>query len=179
MDKEEIWCATLLTAYRYLPSVAKSIDKCIYATALSGMNYLGSTESLLEKMIEINIRKEAIVNAKVLTDICLNKLSESDEKVLKDKFFRGFNLQQIGREINVSRRTAYRYYGRALHNMAAAMRSTNYNADWLESKLGNDPFMAPVKRKVTSMLRNITGRELYNAGRGDIMRKVQKKECNA
>lgn len=157
MNRNELWGATLLTAYKYLPEVAQSVDRCIYATALSGFDYAGSTMSLYEKMMSLNAHKENLINAKVITDICLGKLCDRDRKVLEGKYFRRMTYAALAAQLGVCLRTVFRYHDTAISAFASAMESEGYDADWLESRFRNDAFIGKVILRVEKQPKESAG----------------------
>ena len=147
MDRDLIWCAALLTAYRYLPKVASSIDRYIYSTAIGGLCSGQDAITLFDKIVSLNVRKEAIINIKVLTDKCLDSLEDKHTRLLKSRYFYRKGCDVLAKEQGVSERTLFRRLDGALAAMARAMRRLGYGSDWLDERVGKDAFMSEVYAK--------------------------------
>ncbi len=153
MEKDLIWCAALLTSYRYLPRVARGIDRCSYATAMGGLSSGEDAIKLFDRILALNVRKEAIVNAKVLTDMCLSRLESKSRQLLESRYIGRKSFDEIAEQLGVGVRTVFRRHTAALSAMASAMRRLGYGHEWLDSRLGADTFMREVYEEASRSMR--------------------------
>ena len=88
MMNQETWSKSLLASYRILPKIVKSIDSYTMSLALGSFSYAGNTLDLMQKIIDNNKRKEALINAKVIVDNTLQDLKPKYREVLELKYLK-------------------------------------------------------------------------------------------
>lgn len=108
----ENWSKTLLQSYRYLSTIVETIDKMVKKISIGSFTYNSksntNTLTQFESIIELNNRKEKLINLKVYVDMTLSKLSVKDLEVLSLGYIDGLSVEEIAETQNVSVRTIFR-----------------------------------------------------------------------
>lgn len=148
MDNIQNWAKTLLTIYRVLPNLTNSIEETTMATALGGFSHTGSAESLFDKIMQLNERKKALINIKVVVDNAFEKMPYKSVEVLKLKFFEKKKFEQIADKAKVCLRTVFRRYVFALEDFCKAMSSDSIDANWLVQHFASDEIVKRIYEKI-------------------------------
>ena len=94
---QEMWSKCLLSAYKVLPTLAKSIDRRNMNEALGSFSYQGNTMDVVNAILDNNKRKEALINAKVIVDDALASLKPTYRKILELKYFERIKCEEIAK----------------------------------------------------------------------------------
>lgn len=135
---QETWSKSLLASYRILPKIVKSIDSFTMSLALGSFSYAGNTLDLMQKIIDNNKRKEALINAKVIVDNTLQDLKPKYREVLELKYLKKTSFEDIAKNLGICLRTVFRRYAFALKSFSAVCKSKGYDEEWLDKRYGRD-----------------------------------------
>ena len=144
IKKMRIWTFTILTAYRNIERVVRSIDKCISTCAKASMSYDGDTLELMEGMLELIKRKERLINLKVLVDEILDKLDPKEKKILTLRFVDKVKFEDLSKELGCCARTAFRCYDHAMWSFDRLCEKSGYDPIWLSKRYANDTFVSKI-----------------------------------
>lgn len=135
---QETWSKSLLASYRILPKIVKSIDSYTMSLALGSFSYAGNTLDLMQKIIDNNKRKEALINAKVIVDNTLQDLKPKYREVLELKFLKKTSFEEISKKLGICLRTVFRRYSFALKSFSAVCKANGYDEEWLDKRYSKD-----------------------------------------
>lgn len=135
---QEMWSKSLLASYRILPKIVKSIDSYTMTMALGSFSYAGNTLDLMQKIIDNNKRKEALINAKVIVDTTLADLKPKYRQVLEMKYIDKKSFEDIADILGICLRTVFRRYAFAIKSFSAILRAKGYDEAWLEKRYARD-----------------------------------------
>lgn len=135
---QDMWSKSLLASYNYLPLVAKCIDRSNMQMALGSFAYEGDPLRLMELMMANNARKEAIVNARVIVDTTLGALRDKSREVLKLRYIKRKNFEQIAEIMNVCLRSVFRWYDLAIKQFSSICIMKGYDEKWMDKYYGGD-----------------------------------------
>lgn len=147
-----VWTKTVLTAYPCLPKFARVIEQCTMTTAMSGFSYTGDPMQLMEQMRIWNIRKEGIVNLKVIVDQAMNKLPLRQREVLEWKYMQKMRFAAIAEKAQVCMRTVFRRYAQALDAFGRALERLGYGAEELTRRYQDEPFILKIRERVAERM---------------------------
>lgn len=148
MNNIQIWSKTLLTIYKVLPNLAKSIEETTIAAAMSGFSNYGDTYSIYDKIIKLNERKRKMINIKVIVDNCLEQLNYKSRRVLELKFFERNKFEDIALKTKSCIRTVFRRYDIALNEMCVILEKLGFDAEWLCENYNDDEIIKRAYNKV-------------------------------
>lgn len=160
MNELLVWTKTVLTAYPCLPKFARVIEQCTMTTAMSGFSYTGDPMQLMEQMRIWNIRKEGIVNLKVIVDQAMNKLPLRQREVLEWKYMQKMRFAAIAEKAQVCMRTVFRRYAQALDAFGRALERLGYGAEELARRYQNEPFILKIRERVVERMLRSDSEEL-------------------
>lgn len=168
---QEMWSKSLLASYRLLPKIVKSIDSYTMSMALGSFSYAGNTLDLMQKIIDNNKRKEALINAKVIVDTTLADLKPKYRQVLEMKYIDKKNFEEIAETLGICLRTVFRRYAFALKSFSAVLRAKGYDEEWLEKRYARDSLFVRLNELNSAQLqKNALSKE--NADRSGKVKKL-------
>ena len=135
---QDMWSKSLLASYNYLPIVAKCIDKSNMQMALGSFSYQGNALDLMEKMMENNKRKRALVNAKVIVDTTLELLKEKNREVLKLRYIKRKSFEQIAEILNICLRSVFRWHDVAIKQFSSLCIMRGYDENYMNDNYSKD-----------------------------------------
>lgn len=142
------WTKVLLGAYAYLPSAVNAAKAEAQRLALSGYNYPGNIEELMNKILDCNRRIENYANAYVLVGEGLKRIGEDKALLLKDVYINQMSLvdhaDRLGLSLTASRRKARE----ALLGFARACKVQGYGEEWFYARFGKDMLFDKIKERV-------------------------------
>lgn len=156
---QETWSKSLLASYRILPKIVKSIDSYTMSLALGSFSYAGNTLDLMQKIIDNNKRKEALINAKVIVDTTLQDLKPKYREVLELKYLKKYSFEEIAQKSGICLRTVFRRYAFALKSFAAITKAKGYDEEWLEKRYGRDALFVRLNETHAAQLEKNSARE--------------------
>lgn len=127
-----LWARTLLTAYRYVPKVVKSVDSVVEEHALksSGFNCSGfsrlSTLNQINKIVELTELKQRAIFIRDYVQKTISKLSIVKQNLLSQIFFENKKITQVVMRGEFSPRTHYRRIQESLSEFEENMNKQNY-----------------------------------------------------
>lgn len=135
---QDMWSKSLLASYNYLPIVAKCIDKSNMQMALGSFSYQGNALDLMEKMMQNNNRKRALVNAKVIVDTTLGMLKERNREVLKLRYIKKKSFEQIAELLNICLRSVFRWHDIAIKQFSSLCIMRGYDEKYMQDNYSKD-----------------------------------------
>ncbi len=147
---QEMWSKCLLSAYKVLPTLAKSIDRRNMNEALGSFSYQGNTMDVVNAILDNNKRKEALINAKVIVDDALASLKPTYRKILELKYLERIKCEEIAKMEGMSIRNVFRRQALALAGFSKFCILKGYDCEWLEKRYSKDPFFSKIKERITA-----------------------------
>ncbi len=133
MKVEEI-SKTFLIAYKDIPRMIKSLDKCVDHAVMSGLGcshiYNGvTTDMLYEKIIVFKNRQDILATVYELTKNILLKMDKTNAKLLIAKYIYKLPNKQIIEKFGFSTRSMFRYLKKALNEFCYYLKVYGYDDD--------------------------------------------------
>lgn len=150
-DIKSLWARIIFSAMRNIDRIISSYDRKIDCLAMQGginrINYM-STQTLLNKIIDCIYMRQGLSNLKAIYNGVIAQMNPNYVKLLKLKFIKNRKFHEIASELNISIRTVFRHYDKALNQFGCVMKLNGYNDEWLEREYGKDPYIDKIKNKV-------------------------------
>lgn len=140
MKTEEI-AKIFLTAYKDVPRMISSLEKCIDHAIKSGIGcshiYNGiSTDMLYEKIIVFKNRQDILATVREVTKTTLCKMKPQNARILVEKFIKKKTFNEIAIARGVSIRSVFRYVNGALKEFCYYLRVLEYdNDEWFRGEI--------------------------------------------
>ena len=133
MEIEDI-SKTFLLAYKDIPRMIKSLDKCIDHAVMSGLGcshiYNGiTTDMLYEKIIVFKNRQDILATIQETTKNILLKMDKNNAKFLIERYVQKMSNQQIAKNMKCSLRSVYRNIKKALNEFSYYLKVEGYSDD--------------------------------------------------
>ena len=145
---QETWSKSLLTAYKILPMIVKSIDRRNMNEALGSFSYSGNTMDVVNAILSNNRRKEALINAKVIVDNALASLKPTYRRVLELKYLQGMKCEEIAKLESMSLRNVFRRQTLALDGFGKYCKAKGYDCEWLDKRYSKDPLFMKINERL-------------------------------
>ena len=147
------WTKTILTVYRHLPKITKSIDKIFEARAIGGsvmssnaMAY-NDVYNLTNNLINLTERKKSLINLKLLADKVLTSIDRDLAKLLILRYIDGYGYDKLAEHFGVCERTIYRKMNRALDVSVYALLRNGYDENKIENMIEKENWLFEVCRE--------------------------------
>lgn len=147
---QEMWSKSLLTAYKILPMIVKSIDRRNMNEALGSFSYSGNTMDVVNAILGNNRRKEALINAKVIVDNALASLKPSYRRVLELKYLQRMKCEDIAKSERMSLRNVFRRQALALEGFCKYCNAKGYDCEWLDKRYAKDPIFVKINERLSA-----------------------------
>ncbi|MDE6757682.1 MAG: sigma-70 region 4 domain-containing protein [Clostridia bacterium] len=147
---QEMWSKTLLSAYKILPTIVKSIDRRNMNEALGSFSYQGNTMDVITAILNNNKRKEALINAKVIVDNALASLKPSYRRIIELKFMDRMKCEDIAKVEGMCIRNVFRRQSLALECFSKFCLAKGYDCEWLEKRYSKDPVFIKIIERVAA-----------------------------
>lgn len=147
---KSLWARIILTSYRNIPRVVKSLDRTIDCVAMQGMGRKGSympADVLIERIIDLIYRKQGLINLKVITEDVISNMSKDYVKLLKLKYLYNKKFQEIADIMNISIRTTFRHYDKALHQFCCILKLKGFSDKKLDEEYKDEPYISNIREK--------------------------------
>lgn len=143
----------LLGLYTKLPDatlhIQNSVDKLVRRSFYYDRNT--STYNLCNKIIELNSLKADYVNIKVLVDKATAAMDKDARKLLHLRFVKKWKFVKIANYFNVTLRTVFRQYDRAVSGFCLQAERLGYDLNEGEELFGHLPlFLAQAAMQESS-----------------------------
>lgn len=142
------WAKIILTAYKSIDRVNKSIDESMKVMAMTGFSSkLGytSSEFLLDKMINALYRKQGIMNLKAIANEVLVELSDYNKKILFYRYINKLTFEEIGKKFDISLRTSFRHHDKALEIFDKILKEKGFSDEFLSNEYSHDIFIVAIE----------------------------------
>lgn len=157
--KLNVWYKTTLFAYKYLETVAQSIDNLVEQQALNSFYYTStnsidnSVQAVAERIINLSQRKVRLINIKLATEKALERCPRELAQLLIERYIDNERGEDIALRHNFSFRTYFRRLGKAEETFASLMTKKGYSEkrlceDFSEDKWVNDIYQGFLTRKL-------------------------------
>lgn len=152
MEKERMfaWAKTLLSVYRYLHTVSDAIDNLVSKQCLnSAFCSVGNNSALscANKVINLNYRKQVLVNAKVLVENAMERLPEGELQLLTLTYFDLHKSTTVSEALGCSLRTFFRRKNVAITKFANALKFLGFSSQKLEASLQGETWLVNLYHK--------------------------------
>ena len=153
---KSLWARIILTSYRNLERVITSLDKTVDCLAMQGFNYRTSqsAEQLMNKIIDHIYRKEGLINLKVITEQIIKCMKAEYVELLELKFLKNKKFHVIADSLNISLRTVFRHYDKALNQFSCYLKLKGFTDEMLEAEYKDDPYIDKIKAKIAEDYRD-------------------------
>lgn len=153
---KSLWARIILTSYRNLERVITSLDKTVDCLAMQGFNYRTSqsAEQLMNKIIDHIYRKEGLINLKVITEQIIKCMKAEYVELLELKFLKNTKFHEIADSLNISLRTVFRHYDKALNQFSCYLKLKGFTDEMLEAEYKDDPYIDKIKAKIAEDYRD-------------------------
>lgn len=153
---KSLWARIILTSYRNLERVITSLDKTVDCLAMQGFNYRTSqsAEQLMNKIIDHIYRKEGLINLKVITEQIIKCMKAEYVELLELKFLKNKKFHEIADSLNISLRTVFRHYDKALNQFSCYLKLKGFTDEMLEAEYKDDPYIDKIKAKIAEDYRD-------------------------
>lgn len=149
------WSKTALSVYRYLESMADTVDKKIINTGSNsnkeGLQKYQTTYFQTNQMIELIERKRKFINLKVAVEETLATLSNIDRRILVLSYIDGVTNVIIAQLLNISLRTLFRKKASAIDKLANTMEKFGLNEKFFACEYGGEPWFMGVYDEIVSL----------------------------
>ena len=147
-DKLLAYIKVLFDIYKSLPKIISLIDRIIEkkastllpASSIYGDSYL-ETHNQINKVLDMTERKDKLLNLYIIIENMLNSLNNDDKKFAILRFIKKARVDDIAKEFNLTERSIYRKNSKVLENVYDFMIKQNWNISFLESQIGNEPWI--------------------------------------
>ncbi|MBE5757479.1 MAG: hypothetical protein E7345_00925 [Clostridiales bacterium] len=147
------WSKSALSIYRYLESMAETVDKRILKTGTSsnseGLQRYQSTYLQTGQMIEFIERKRKLINLKVAVEDALTGISLNDRRLLVLTFVDGVTSVIVAELMNISLRTFFRRKVSALQSFTNKMIELGYDENFFQD-YETEPWFLGVYNEIVS-----------------------------
>ena len=153
MKNECLWTKTLLTVYRYLERIAGAIDKIVLQSGLNSATlsnpnlYYNNVYSISQKIIDLSERKVTLINLKVLIEDVLSEIDGKEAEILIEKFFDGIKFRDLILRHDVSMRTIFRRYNKAMLSFSSRLAANGYSDSKLQHMVENEGWILNVYQR--------------------------------
>lgn len=154
----EIWGKTLISIYRFLPSIADAIDNLIRKKTINSLyynsNFQSSTFDIANAVIELTERKVKLINIKVILEKAITSLKPVDKKLLILYYVDNVNKFDIMNMLKISQRTFFRRKELALRSLGKNLSMLGYNHKKLKEYLASEHWLINTYNKYASFYFN-------------------------
>ena len=147
---QEMWSKTLLSAYKILPTIVKSIDRRNMNEALGSFSYQGNTMDVVTAILNNNKRKEALINAKVIVDNALASLKPSYRRILELKYLERMKCEDIAKVENTCLRNVFRRQSLALEGFSKYCIAKGFDSEWLDKRYSKEPIFIKIIERLSA-----------------------------
>lgn len=154
----EIWGKTLISIYRFLPSIADAIDNLIRKKTVNSLyfnsNFQSSAYEIANSVIELTERKVKLINIKIILEKAITNLKPNDKKLLVLYYIDNVNKFDIMKMLNISQRTFFRRKELALKSLGKNLSFLGYNHNKLKEYLSSEHWLINTYNKYASFYFN-------------------------
>lgn len=151
--KKLVWAKTLLSSYKYLSRVIKSLDRLVVersAKSHSAGWYGMTTMEQIEQIIDLIQRKKRLQTVKMLIEESLKNIERSSAKILVKYFVSNVDLGDLADEYGVNRRTMSRRINAMSLTMIDKICDLGYGIDKIQLLLENEGWIIGIFNKNAS-----------------------------
>ena len=132
------WSKSMLTIYKYLSTMSKSIDRVIEENSKNSNSVVlqryQTTQYQASKIIDLIDRKRKMVNLKVIAEDVVSRLKKSDRRIITLVFFDGIKSEVVAEMMGISLRTFFRRKSNALKQFTLILEALGYDNEFFESE---------------------------------------------
>lgn len=141
--KEIAWIKTILTAYRHLELIARTIDEMAQEEVKKSFVALyHTTMDSVDRLIELNERKRKLINLKVITEQAICQLKKvTDQKIIALCYIDGLKSAEVISLLHMSTRTYFRRKNIAMMEMMTILKNAGYTLEWWLKEYGSEKWL--------------------------------------
>lgn len=147
------WSKTVLSVYKYLEALSKSLDNLILKKSVNSMFYYNgrgcNTYDIANEIILLTERRVNLINIKVLVEKALGELPLNEKKLLTLFFIDGVKTDRIARMMGCSDRTFFRKKNEAVESFSKAVVRAGFSKDRLNEMFGKEKWLMDLYHKNT------------------------------
>ena len=141
----KMWSKSILSIYRYLPTLSNAIDGLVKKNSkLSAGTGYSSTYTQAGKLIEWTDKKRKMINLKVATKEALKQLPSIDRRILVLFYIDGVKSTLIADMLGCSIRTYYRKKVDAIERFGIALARVGFDIDYLNANYLDEKWLMSV-----------------------------------
>ena len=142
------WSMSALSIYKYLESMANTLDKIVVETGKSSndirLQKYQTTQYQTMKIIELMDRKRKMINLKIAVEDTLCKLSLIDRRILTLIFIDGLKSELLAQVLGISIRTYFRKKQQALNHFKTILETNGFNKEFFEKEYLNEAWFISI-----------------------------------
>ena len=142
------WSKSALSIYKYLSTMAKSIDKTVLdlgkSSHITSLHRQHNTYNQAGNLIELVDRKRKMINLKIIIEEVLAKMEKEDRRIISLVYMDGVKSETIAKILGVSIRTFFRKKLIAIQNFTLIMAEIGYNEEFFENEYFSEKWLMAV-----------------------------------
>jgi len=150
-----VYIKVLLEAYKSIPNIISVIDRIIEqrastllpSSSIYGTSYLCTIKEI-NKVIDLGLRKDKLLNLYVIIEKMLECLSEKDRKFVILKFVQKNTTSEIAKEMQVTERTIFRKSQKTIEEIGISMLKQNWSSEFIRMQIDNEPWLVDLFNKM-------------------------------
>ena len=142
-----MWAKALVLCVRSFKRVTDNIDAVLEGMAMSRGKSARDTYSLMERAIDVIMRKQRIINLRVITTDMLNSLPDDKRHILTCRYVLSDTIAAIAKSGDISVRSVYRKLHAALLTCGDYLMKMGFDAGYFEKKYGKERWIFSTIRR--------------------------------
>ena len=170
------WSKTILSVYKYLEALSKSLDNLILKKSINSMFYNNgrgsSTYDLTNEIILLTERRINLINLKVIVECALEKLPLNEKKLLTLFFIDNVRTDKIAQLMGYCDRTFFRKKNEAIDNFSKVVLKNGITKDKLNEMFGKEKWLMDLYKK-NHTIEGIRGLKVSDQNYGFLKRVIK------
>ena len=148
------WSKTILSVYKYLEALSKSLDNLILKKSVNSMFYYNgrgnTTYDLANEIILLTERRVNLINLKVIVENALDKIPLNERKLLILFFVDNVRTDKIAELMGYCDRTFFRKKNEAIESFSKAVVKNGITKERLNEMFGKEKWLMDLYKKNTA-----------------------------
>lgn len=145
------WSKTILSVYKYLEALSKSLDNLILKKSVNSMFYHngrgGGTYELANEILLLTERRINLINLKVIIENALERLALNERKLLMLFFVDNVRTDKIAELMGCCDRTFFRKKNEAVNSFSKAIIANGITKEKLNEMFGKEKWLMDLYKK--------------------------------
>ena len=153
-NEQNIWAKVVLSAYRYLERLCRTIDRLVETTAENSMytNSYWQNEcsitTIFKKINKLTEKKIDYINLKLIVEKALKSLPIKLSKILILRYIHQLPMEKVAELLKLTHRTTYRKLDFANEQMINAMSRLGYTPEYMNIKFADDSYISSLYNSI-------------------------------